>query len=97
MYARVISGVVLPGKMDELVELVNEKLAPAGKEQQGMRSFMLLTDAGSGRALSISLWDSKEAMLEGENNQFLERQLEQVLPLLDEAPSTRNFRVASGP
>ena len=96
MYARVINGLVRPDKMDELIDLVNNTLAPAASRQPGSRGLMLLTDVGTGRALSISLWESKEAMRDGETGRFLEGQLEQVLPLLREAPSTHSFLVSSG-
>ncbi len=95
MYARVINGVVLSGKMDELISLVNEDLAPGMRSQPGSQGMLLLTDVGTGRSISISLWDSKETMMYGETNDFLADQLSQVLPLLEDAPSTRNFRVSA--
>ena len=94
MYARVINGVVLSGKMDELISVVNDDLAPRMRRQPGSQGMLLLTDIGTGRSISISLWDSKEAMMEGEANDFLADQLSQLLPLLEDAPSTRNFRVS---
>lgn len=97
MYARVINGVALSGKMGALIDLVNEDLAPEVERQPGSRGMLLLTDIGTGRAISISLWDTKEAMMDGENNEFLAEQLSRVLPLLEDAPSTRNFRVSAGP
>ena len=97
MYARVINAVVQPGKMGELLHLVNEKLLPAAREKKGSRGILLLTDVGSRRAISVSLWESKEAMLDGEATEFLERQLDEVLPLLEESPSTRSYRVVAGP
>ena len=96
MYARVINAVVRPDKMGELIAMVNEKLLPAARSQEGSRGILLLTDVGSRRAISVSLWESKEAMLKGEATDFLERQLNEVLPLLEEAPSTHGFRVAGG-
>ena len=97
MYARVFNAMVLEDKMDELLELVNGKLAAAAKEQKGSRGILLLTDVGSRRAISISLWESKEALLESEANGFLENVVAEALPFLEEAPSSRNYRVAGGP
>ena len=95
MYARVISGVVLSGKMDDLVSLVNEGLAPEVGKQPGSQGMLLLTDVGTGLSSSISLWDSKEAMMDSETNEFVADQISQVLPLLEDAPSIRNFRVSA--
>ena len=95
MYARVTNGVVLSGKMDELVSLVNEGLVPEVRKQPGSQGMLLLTDIGTGRSISISLWDSKEAMMDGETNEFVADQISKVLPLLEDVPSIRNFRVSA--
>ncbi|MFQ5526359.1 MAG: hypothetical protein ACE5GX_08875 [Thermoanaerobaculia bacterium] len=95
MYARVINGVVLSDKMDEVIELVESELMPAFGDREGSNGMLLLTDVGSGRALCISLWENKDAMLEAETSDFLSEQLVKVLPLLDEAPLTRNYRVSA--
>ena len=96
MYARVINAVVRPEKMEELLAVVSDELLPAARQQEGSRGILLLTDIGSRRAISVSLWESKEAMLGAEANELLERQLERVLPFLEESPSAHNYRVAGG-
>ena len=94
MVARVIQGVVSEGKMDEVERLVESALGPNVLEQKGSRGLLLLTHRGSGQAISISLWEDAEAM-QGESSEFLEHQLEQVLHLLEEAPSVRDFQVSA--
>ena len=95
MFARVLNGIVQSGKMDELVSLVNDQIGPRVSQRSGSRGMLLLIDEGTRHAISISLWDSKEAMMDGETGAFLNDQLSQVLPLLEEAPSNRNFRVSA--
>ena len=95
MFARVINGIVQSGKIDELVSLVNDQIGPRVSQRSGSRGMLLLIDEGTRHAISISLWDSKEAMMDGETGAFLNDQLSQVLPLMEEAPSTRNFRVSA--
>ncbi len=95
MFARVLNGIVQPGKMDELVSLVNDQLGPRVSQRSGSKGILLLVDEGTRRAISISLWDSKEAMMDAETGSFLNDQLSQVLPLLEESPSNRNFRVSA--
>lgn len=94
MVARVIQGVVSDGKMDEVVRIVDEVLGPKAKEREGLKGMFLLTHRGTGQAISVSLWETPEAM-EGDSNVFLQAQLEQVLPFLEEAPSTRTFQVSA--
>lgn len=94
MVARVIQGVVTEGKMDEVVRIVGEVLGPKALEREGLKNLFLLTDRGSGQAIAISFWETLESM-EKEPIEFLESQLEKVLHLLDEAPSTKTFEVST--
>lgn len=95
MYARVSNGIAREGQLDELLRLANEKLAPLALEQEGCRGMLLLTDAGSGRAISISLWDTEEAMLESESSEYMREMVTEVGRYLEEAgPSQKSFRVS---
>lgn len=93
MYARVSQGIAREGKLEELIGLIDESLAPDMSKRPGCRGMILLTHAGSGQGIVISLWDSRET-LEGDSSDYLTEQLSRVLPLLAEAPSIRNFRVS---
>jgi heme-degrading monooxygenase HmoA len=94
MYARVAQGVAADGKLDELIRLIDESVAPEMSKQPGCRGMILLTHGGTGQAISISLWESAEALQEGEKSDYLTEQTAKALPLLAEAPSIRSFRVS---
>ena len=95
MVARVIQGVVKDGRMDEVIKMMDEVLAPNARDLPGSKGLLLLTHAGSGQAISITLWESADSLLESETSGFLDQQIAQVLPFLEEAPSARTFDVAS--
>ena len=81
--------------MEELVRLAKENLAPKALEQEGCRGMLILTHAGSGRAIAISLWESEEAMLASESSDYMRQQVEEVGRFLEEAaPSTTSYRVS---
>jgi len=62
MYARVTINEVRSGKLDETVSHVQNSLLPAAKLQPGFKGFYLLTDRRNNRALTISLWETQDAL-----------------------------------
>ena len=95
MFARVSNGVARAGKIDELVRLADETVVPEALEQKGCKGVLLLTHAGTGRVIAITLWATEEAMLESESSEYMREQVARVGALLEEeAPSTANFRVS---
>ena len=59
MYARVTTANVQPGKMDEAISMMRDSAYPANKNQQGFKSAILLTNPKTGKALSITLWETE--------------------------------------
>ena len=95
MYARVSNGIAREGRLEDLVRLASETLAPRALEQEGCRGMLVLTHAGTGRAISISLWETQEALLESESSDYMRELLAQVGELLEEAgPSQASYRVS---
>ena len=61
MFARVIATQAAPGQLDGAVALARDQL-PAAVEQPGFRGFYLLTDAETGKVMTISLWETLEQL-----------------------------------
>jgi heme-degrading monooxygenase HmoA len=62
LYARVSTLEGSPEHIDEGVRFLREEILPTGKEYTGFKGLIALADRTSGKALSITLWDSEEAM-----------------------------------
>ncbi len=60
MYARVTTARVQPGKMDEAISIMRDSTYPANRNQQGFKSAILLTNPKTGKALSITLWETED-------------------------------------
>ncbi|MEA2532309.1 MAG: hypothetical protein QOJ93_120 [Actinomycetota bacterium] len=60
MYARVSTYTASPSNADRLVEAFGSDNRLS--QMAGIRDAFLLVDRASGRALTITLWDSEEAM-----------------------------------
>ena len=70
MFARVITAQAGPQGLDGLIGLAREQIPGAG-QQPGFRGFYLLTNAETGKAMTISLWETREQMPAGIRDQGL--------------------------
>ena len=68
MHARVATVQVQPGKTQEAIDIYKNSVVPAAKEQKGFQGAYLMTDASSGKAISITVWDSEADMMAGESS-----------------------------
>jgi len=91
MYARVLKTVVREGSWSEATRIATESIGPAAKEQPGNRGIVLLTAGDVG--LTISFWETKEDMLESDQNGYLQAQMAKMAPHLSGAPSMEIYEV----
>ena len=59
MYARVTTTQVRPGKMDEAISVIRDSTYSAHRNRRGFKSAILLTNGTTGKALSITLWETE--------------------------------------
>jgi heme-degrading monooxygenase HmoA len=91
MYARVFHTQVMAGKTDQTVSIWRDKVAPGLKQAKGFKGAYLVGDSGSGKGLTMTLWDSKEdadAM-----NASLSQTLALFEGLLAQQPSVETYEV----
>ena len=94
MFARQITLTIQPGKMDEAVRNYRESVVPASREQPGCHGMQLLTDAASGKCVSISFWDSEAHQKASEDNGYMQQQIAKFGALMVGAPVREAFRVS---
>lgn len=70
MFARVITAQAGPQGFDGVVALAREQL-PAASQQPGFKGFYVLTSAETGKAMVISLWETRDQMPTGIRDQGL--------------------------
>jgi len=66
MYARVSTFLGSPGGLDSAVANARDNVVPAMAKVDGFRGLMVLIDRSSGRSMSVTLWDSEEALHDSE-------------------------------
>ena len=59
MFARVITVEAGPEGLDSLIDAARRQL-PGARLRPGFRAFYLLTDAETGKLVTLSFWDSRE-------------------------------------
>ena len=60
MYARVTNTQVVGDKIDEAISVWRDKLEPRLKQTKGFKGVYVMGDRGTGKGLSITLWETKE-------------------------------------
>ena len=66
MFARVSNYQGPPNQVDEGIRKVREEILPRAAELDGFKGAYFLVDRQSGRSVSITLWESEEAMRDSE-------------------------------
>lgn len=86
MFARVMHIQSKPGKLEEVSSLYQASVLPVLKQQAGFVSTFLLTDPANGKGMSITIWQTEEALEASSSNGFLMEQIRKVAPLLAAPP-----------
>ena len=60
MYARVFSSQLVSGKTEDAVSVWRDKVAPTLKQAKGFKGAYLVGDRGTGKGLTLTLWETKE-------------------------------------
>jgi heme-degrading monooxygenase HmoA len=92
MYARVVSGAILPDKIDDVIRLWHESVVPTAKRQKGFISARLLVDRANSRVLSMGLWET-EADFQA-SVQWNEGQLAKFTEMVQSPPTVAGYEVA---
>lgn len=92
MFARVNRW---PSLKPEAIEDFRAKTVPAAKQLPGLRELLLLFDEDTGRAISISLWESRESMLASEPAGQQLRDQDLQTGLASDAPIVERYEVVA--
>ncbi len=95
MHARVVTVQYQPGKVDEAVQLYRESMLPEARQQRGFQGTMALVDRSTGKAISITLWQTEaDAQASGAGSAYLQAQIAKVASHFAAAPIVETYEVA---
>ncbi len=95
MHVRALTFQVQPGKMQEGIDIFKNSVVPAQKAQKGYQGSYLMTDASSGKALTISVWESEADMMAGESSGgYLQEQIAKIGNLISGTPAFDHYELS---
>lgn len=94
MYARVITTHIQPDKMNEALSTYQTYQVPTLKQQAGFQEGFLLTDAHTGKAVGVTLWDTAAAMSTVETSGRLQEQVARFISFFTTPPVTEHYSVS---
>jgi heme-degrading monooxygenase HmoA len=94
MYARVVNVQFKQGKLDEAKRIVNESIVPVLKEQKGFKSQLLFTQQGTGKAISINLWETEADLTAFETSPLYREVLGKLATVLAAPPAGEAYEVS---
>jgi len=94
MHARAVIVDIQPGKMDELITIYRDSIAPAAREQKGSKGAFLLTNPDTNKAISITMWETEEAMTAGEASGYYQEQVAKAAPTFAGKPAMEHYAVS---
>jgi heme-degrading monooxygenase HmoA len=62
MYGRVTRLEGSPDQIEQGNQFMEQTILPAARQLEGFRGVLSLTDRANGRGLTVTLWDTEEAM-----------------------------------
>lgn len=66
MFARISTFEGPPEQTAEGIRVARRQFLPAARLQEGFRGMYVMLDAGAGRSLAITLWETREDMARSE-------------------------------
>ena len=93
MYARVVTLQVRPDKGEEAVRNYEASLENS-KRRPGYKAGFLLTDPETGKAFSITLWESEEDVRGGDTDGYYDKQMETMGDVWAKPPVREAYQVS---
>ena len=93
MHGRIVSVQVKPEDLGKAVGVYRDSVIPSAKEQKGFHDALLFTDSATGRAVSITIWETEEDLLAGQNSGYYQEQIAKFAELMIRTPDQEGFEL----
>ena len=90
MYARIVTVHVQADKIDELIAVYRDSIVPAIAGQKGFLGARLFTDRATGKGISITRWQTNEAL----EDSLYQAQLAKLALFLTQPPEREMFEIS---
>ena len=93
MHARIVTLQVREGKLDRVVQILQQIVLPAASRQPGFAGLVVMSDREAYKGLSTSLWHSEADMLASEQAEYFQEQISRLITLLSGPPIIEQYEV----
>lgn len=94
MFARMMSVQIQPQRLAEAGGIYRDFVLPVAQRQKGFVQALLLTDPGSGKAVSITIWETLADQQAEAANGYIQRELTRIGGMMLAPPTREEFEVA---
>ena len=94
MHGRIVSVQVAPETLKTVTDIYIESVVPAAEQQKGFKAAILFTDDDTGKAVSITIWDSEEDLMRGQESGYYQEQIGKFTEYFIRAPDQVGFEMA---
>ena len=95
MFARVLRSQFRVNKVAEASKLFQESVVPQCRKQKGFKGAYFMTNAKTGEAVIMTLWESEEAMLANEESRFFQDQVAKFVCFYAKPPIREAYEIAA--
>ena len=95
MWARIATGIVQPGKMDEFIKIYKEAQQPVMEQSQGIQSVRLLTDLSTNKAVAVSIWATESDAKASVSERIVEDVVNRFEGVITGAPTFEYYEVSA--
>ena len=81
--------------IDEAVRIYVEDITPARKVKKGSRGGYFLTDRETGKGIAITLWDTKEDIIDTEESGFFKEQVDKFKDCWITPPAREIYEISA--
>ena len=94
VHAKMQTGRVQPGMMDELIRIAQDFAVPLLKQQDGFKSYFVLTQGSTCKELAITLWEKESDERNWEMGSRYRELTGMMTPLLSAPPAVERYEVS---
>jgi len=94
MFARLTIAKLKPGTPDELISTYRDSIVPAAESQKGYVKAYLLTNSKEDKGISISVWESEDDAVAGEQSGYYQEQVGKIKYLFASVPVREGYEVS---
>ena len=94
MFARLTIAQFKPGTLGKLISTYRDSIVPAAESQKGYVKAYLLTNSKENKGIAITVWESEDDAVAGEQSGYYQEQIGKVKYLFASVPIREGYEVA---